>query len=275
MKKYSEKRKMGIGGGRREKKRSVRKTAHIIVIIVMATAAPAIAAIMLQPYFRQRNINPPNINQTQTPKKTAIIDSIGLTRPNPEFIEEAKRILSEAGLSVDIYEGEKVTINLLRRISGYELLIFRTHSAVAQSDGYLYIFSAERYNRSGYKIEQLEGIVREARPFIEGEGPYFALRADQLGGQGGLEETIIILMGCNGTNSQKTIKTLLIKGAKAIIAWNGYVDLNYTDKITLNLIKAVYAEAVSYPEAVKKLMEQHGPDPIYKSKLEYTAQPSA
>jgi len=232
----------------------------------------AIIAIALLYYIGQYATNPANIDQT--PRRAAIIDGIGLTMPNPKFIEEAKKVLGEEGLSVEVYEGSEVTINLLNNIGGYEVLILRTHSAVSQADGYLYIFSAEKYDEKLYITERLEGIVKKAYTFNENEGPYFALRADQLGEENGLKGTTIILMGCNGTNSYKTIKTLLIRGAKAIIAWNGYVDLNYTDEITLNLIKAVYTEGLSYKEAIEKIMKQYGPDPIYKSKLEYVASSS-
>ena len=255
-----------------KKGKKVKRKKFIKVAAAATAATTLLVVILLLLFIRQQAQN--QISIENAPKRAAIIDGIGLTKPNPEFIEEAKNALSRAGLSVEVYVGEKVTINLLRSIGGYEMLILRTHSAVSQTDGYLYIFSAERYNRNQYVIEQMEGIVREARTFIEGESPYFALRADQLGGENGLKGTTIIIMGCNGTNSYKTIKTLLIRGAKAIIAWNGYVDLTYTDKITLNLIKAVYTEGLSYKEAIEKIMKQYGPDPIYKSKLEYVASSS-
>jgi len=47
-------------------------------------------------------------------------------------------------------------------------------------------------------------------------------------------------MGCNGANSEHVISRLFERNVKAIIAWDGYVDLNYTDEITLKLIEAVY-----------------------------------
>ncbi|MEM0049141.1 MAG: hypothetical protein QXW39_01205 [Candidatus Bathyarchaeia archaeon] len=57
--------------------------------------------------------------------------------------------------------------------------------------------------------------------------------------QDGLNGSIIILMGCNGANSEHAISRLFEKVVKAIIAWDGYVDLNYTDEITLKFIEAV------------------------------------
>jgi len=76
-------------------------------------------------------------------------------------------------------------------------------------------------------------------------------------------------MGCNGTNSQQIIDNLFFKrGVKAIIAWDGYVDLNYTDEITVELLKAVW-EHMNFDGAVKKVMDERGADPTWNSGLEY------
>jgi hypothetical protein len=209
--------------------------------------------------------------------RAAIIDGIGLTRPNPSFIGGVRGILEKKGLRVDIYAGKNVTIDLLRRIGGYGLLILRLHSAVDPKYGFLYLFSAERFNEAEYETrfgeERVSGAVRQGITF-EGE-EYFTLRADLLGymNQGGLSGSTIILMGCNGTNSDHAIDKLFEMGVKAIIAWNGYVDLDYTDKTTLKLIELVYADGLSFEGAVKKIMDEYGADPIYKSKLEYLAKP--
>ncbi|MEM2696314.1 MAG: hypothetical protein QXU09_05190, partial [Thermoproteota archaeon] len=90
---------------------------------------------------------------------------------------------------------------------------------------------------------------------------------------GGLNGSIIILMGCNGTNSEHAINRLFERGVKAIIAWDGYVDLDYTDRITLKLIEAVYKMGLGFEEAVKRIMDEYGPDPTYKSKFKYLTKP--
>ncbi|RLI10102.1 hypothetical protein DRO25_03675, partial [Candidatus Bathyarchaeota archaeon] len=108
-----------------------------------------------------------------------------------------------------------------------------------------------------------------AYTFDENEGPYFALRADLLGDKGSLSGSVIILMGCNGTNSKHATNKLFERGVKAIVAWNGYVDLEYSDNIILNLLKDVYRHGLGFQKAAEKLMSEHGPDPMWKSKLEY------
>jgi len=209
--------------------------------------------------------------------RAAIIDGIGFTRPNPSFIKGVREVLEGAGLRVDIYEGKNVTIDLLRRIGGYGLLILRLHSAIDSKYGFLYLFSAERFSETEYEArfgeERRTGAVREGITF-EGEA-YFTLRADLLGymNQGGLNGSIIILMGCNGTNSEHAMSRLFERGVKAIIAWDGYVDLNHTDEITLKLIEAIYKKGLSLEEAVNKIMDEYGPDPTYRSKLKYLTKP--
>lgn len=206
--------------------------------------------------------------------KAVLIDGIAFTDPNPQFTESVKEILSKANITLDIYEGEEVTIDLLRRIGGYGLIILRLHSAVDEQHGLLYIFSAEKFDSeeyvSGYSYEERElGAIREGRTFKNES--YFALRADLLGdlGSKGLNGSILILMGCNGTDSQQVINNLFERGVRGIVAWNGYVDLNYTDEIIVELLKVVYESRMDFPEAVRKVMNERGADPFWKSRLEY------
>ncbi len=234
-------------------------------ILALQSVFIAVLLLILAPYFHGPQSQP---SYGVNPSKAVIIDGIALTKPNPKFIQGAKEILSQAGLKVDVYQGEKVTIELLRKIGGYELIILRVHSAIHKRYGFLYLFSAEKYSVYRYIPEQIQGAVKEAYTFNENEGPYFALRADLLGDKGSLSGSIVILMGCNGTNSKHAANKLFEKGVNAIIAWNGYVDLEYSDNIILNLLRAVYEHGLSFKKAVGKLMNGYGPDPMWKSRLE-------
>ncbi|MEM2714696.1 MAG: hypothetical protein QXL45_03135 [Candidatus Bathyarchaeia archaeon] len=207
--------------------------------------------------------------------RAALVDGIGLTKPNPAFLDGAHEILVGAGLKVDIYRGNQVTIRLLDNLEGYGLVILRVHSAIDAKYGFLYLFSAELYSRGRYPLEESYGAYREAYTFDGSEGPYFALRADLLGRDDGLRGSTIILMGCNGTGSEHAIKRLFERGVRAIIAWDGYVDLEYTDKVTLMLLRLVYCEGLSYGEAVQKIVDTIGPDPIWRSKPVYLISPEA
>jgi len=205
--------------------------------------------------------------------KAIIIDGIGLTKPNLSFLRVVYETLSQAGFDVEIYIGRQVTMKLLDNMKGYKLIVLRVHSAVDAVYGDLYLFSAEAYNPEQYIYEQLYGEYREAYTFDMSEGPYFAIRADLLGDYDGLKDTVIILMGCNGTSSDNSIRRFFDRGVKAIIAWDGYVSLEYTDKVTSTLLRLVYTEKLSYSEAVQKIMNDMGPDPIWRSKLVYLTNP--
>jgi hypothetical protein len=203
--------------------------------------------------------------------KAAILDALYAGSQDLAYEQSLTNYLSTAGYRVDVFRGENVTINLLRNIGGYKVLILRLHSAIHSSDGFLYLFSGEKYTQSKYVQEQLSGAVREGITF-EGE-EYFAINAVFLGGNNstGLKDSTIILMGCNGTGSSYSIQRLMGRGVKAYIAWTGYVDLSYSDETTLALVKALYLEKSSVQAAVEEAMKEAGTEPGYNSVLEYSA----
>lgn len=251
----------------REKKTGVKgkRAKWTLGLVIFVTVFPSVFALYL--HFSQTQ---PTYKCADLPR-AVIIDGIALTKPNPQFIQSVNETLRKAGLDVDVYQGKEVTINLLRNIGGYSLVILRMHSAIDKF-GFLYVFSAEKYNETGYSNLRAYGAVKEAITF-ENQS-YFALRADLLGymSEKGVNGSTIILMGCNGTNSQYAINKLFKKGVKAIIAWNGYVDLGYSDNITLNLLKDIYEDNMSFQKAVEKIMNEYGSDPKWKSRIKYLTQ---
>jgi len=261
---------MNIGGSLRvkkydlKKKKKLARKRKIEWIIALQVVLIIVFLLILTKYFHGSSPQP---GYSVNPSRAVIIDGVALTKPNPQFIQSVKEILSQAGLKVNVYQGKEVTINLLRKIRGYGLIILRVHSAIDKF-GFLYIFSAEKYNETGYSNQRICGAVREGITF-ENES-YFALRADLLGymNKESLNGSTIILMGCNGTNSQYAINKFFKRGVKAIIAWNGYVDLEYSDNITINLLKAVYEDKMNFQKAVERIMNEYGLDPEWKSKLE-------
>lgn len=207
-----------------------------------------------------------------TVPRAAIVDGLYNTEPNSTFTENLMNVLVEAGFQVDLLQGESVTIDLLRNIGGYKLIILRLHSSI-HTDRWLYLFSGEPYTEYKYVTEQLSGAVRKAYTFDEDETPYFAMNSVFLGinNPKGLNGSTIILMGCNGTNDSYSIQSFFERGAKAYVAWNGYVDLSYSDEVILGLVKVLYSDGLNLKEAVEKVMKDIGPDPLYTSSLEYYA----
>jgi hypothetical protein len=201
--------------------------------------------------------------------KAAILDGLYEEEPNATLIEDMTNCISSAGYHVDVFRGKNVTIDLLRNVGGYKILILRLHSAM-HTDGFLYLFSGEKYTESKYVNERLTGAVRKAYTFNDTETPYFALNAVFLSNNiaDGLRGTTIILTGCNGTATPYVVQRIFERGVKAYISWNGYVDLSHSDEATLRLVKALYSERLGLKEAVSEVMNEVGPDPFYKSELE-------
>ena len=213
--------------------------------------------------------NQPKPQTNDNVLKAAILDGLYDTDPNATLIGSMVNYISSAGYCVDVFRGTNVTIDLLRNIGGYKILILRLHSTI-HTDGFLYIFSGEQYTESKYVNEQLTGAVRKAYTFNESETPYFALNAVFLGNNNpdGLKGTTIILTGCNGTATPYVMQRFFERGVKAYISWNGYVDLSHSDEATLRLVRALYTEKLGLNEATAEVMKEVGPDPFYKSELE-------
>jgi hypothetical protein len=200
--------------------------------------------------------------------RAAILDGLYDTEPNSTLTGSIVQCLSNAGYMVDVFRGTNVTIDLLRNVGGYKILILRLHSTI-HTDGFLYFFSGEKYAESKYVNEQLAGAVRKAYTFNESEPPYFALKAVFLGNNkpDNLNGTTIILTGCNGTGTPYVIQRFFERGAKAYVSWDGYVDLSHSDEATLRLVRALYSEGLSPKEAVEEVNREVGPDPFYQSEL--------
>ena len=200
-------------------------------------------------------------------RRALIVDGIRGVRFTGNFTDEARKLLEGLGYTVDVVQGEEVEVGFLLSVGHYDIYVLRLHSAV--HDGTLYVFSGELYAESKYTLEQLTGMVRKAYVLSGDEPPYFALNAVFLGARNpdGLRNSIVILMGCSGARDQLFIRALLERGVKAYIAWDGYVSIAHSDKATLELLKALIRDRLSPEEAVGKVMEIAGPDPVYGARL--------
>ena len=51
--------------------------------------------------------------------KAAIIDQLYILRPNQAFIDEATGVLEDYGFSVDLYQGDEVTVDFFRELPSH------------------------------------------------------------------------------------------------------------------------------------------------------------
>ncbi|MEM3022982.1 MAG: hypothetical protein QW645_05590 [Candidatus Bathyarchaeia archaeon] len=102
-------------------------------------------------------------------RRAAIIDQLGLRYPNKAFVEGAKGILTGAGLRVDVYPPEAVTVDLYKAIStrGYRLIVFRVHMGVNDEaiDKPVGLLTSEPHSQFKYQVEQLRNWVASAKAY--------------------------------------------------------------------------------------------------------------
>jgi hypothetical protein len=204
--------------------------------------------------------------------KAAILDGLYASSEDIVFEQELTNLLehSSEAYAVDVFRRENVTIDLMKNVEGYKILILRVHSAIS-GDGFLYLFSGENFTKDKYQGDQLLGAVREGIPYNGRNESYLALNAVFLAANkpNGLKDSTIILMGCKGMNDSYSVQRLIEKGVKTYIAWNGDVDLPHSDEATAALVRALYIDNLDVKAALEKTMLEVGPDPYFESEMEY------
>lgn len=196
-------------------------------------------------------------------KRALILDGLHELRPNNTFIQEAVNLLEKNGFQVYLLQGRKVTVESLLNMEHYDIIVLRLHSGIS-INGALYLFTGEPYNEENYLAWKLLGIVARGEVFYENK-TFFALNANYLGKNipNSLNGSIVILMGCDGAKDQKFVKNLLGRGVKAYIAWDGYVSIEYSDIVVIELLKNLIEYKLNPLNAVNKIMSELGPDPYY------------
>jgi hypothetical protein len=212
------------------------------------------------------------------PRKAALVDLIALTNPNPDFTEQVLTYLEEAGFSTDVYEGEEVTIEFYRTLptKGYKLILIRTHSTNVLNEnipgGPVFLFTSEVYDKTRYVKEQLTNHIGRAKLLYDADSPlYFAIvsgfvRHDMVGR---FDDTLIIIGGCQSLGTPDLAQAFIDRGAAAVVGWNEWVDLSHNDEALLHLLRGLTREKLTLEQAVRKTMNEIGPDPTYNTVLTY------
>jgi hypothetical protein len=211
--------------------------------------------------------------------KAAIVNQLSLTQPNPDFVSSARSLLAEAGYLVDYFAGEQVTVDLYRSLPqrDYDIVILRVHSGITTevdaSSGerteteYVSLFTGEPYTSGKYPDEELNRLGR-AR-YHEDSDPLFGIGPDFVTDsmEGRFNDTLIVMMGCDGLRSQRTGQAFLDKGAQAFVSWTQPVSASHTDSATQRLLERLLIEGQPTSEAVRQTAAEVGPDPAYEGEL--------
>jgi hypothetical protein len=242
-------------------------SAFAAVIIAIAGAAALLAA------------DGGGDNAPAPTKTAAIVDQLSLTQANPEFVSDARKLLGEAGYAVDYIPGEQVTVDFYRGLPqhDYDLVLLRVHAGITTevdtSSGseteteYVSLFTGEPYSADKYGDEQLNRLG-QAR-YYEGADPLFGIgpRFIEESMQGEFDDTLIVMMGCDGLRSQRTAEAFLARGASAFVSWSQPVSADHTDTATKTLLENLLVKGLETTEAVERTATEVGPDPIYQGEL--------
>ena len=208
-------------------------------------------------------------------KTALIIDGLSIEFNDREFTNQIIQYFRTAGYAVEICNGTEVTVNTYRRMFNekYKIIVLRVHSApgdgiIVPKDAIVF-FTAESTTVKKYFAEQLMGFVVKARTLTRGESFYAITPSFIRNAPGKLKDTVVIVLSCYGTLGGITVREFLDKGAMAYIGWDGEVSPEYMDKAGLFLIENLVKHHLSIEEAVRKTMEEIGPDPFFGSYLKY------
>jgi hypothetical protein len=269
---------------RRKPKKSRKRLAYgVIAAIVILACFLAYASL------HQSNRKPSNQNHPTLPPKAAIVDQLSFRNEtkNPAFKNSCTNILETAGFNVTYYPGENVTVDFYKNLAWqhYGLIVLRVHSAIIDNGTELGLFTSELFNKSKYNTSSApyyEDVLKKRLVeayFTEQEHEqginYFAIAPGFIETYATfhntvINNTVIIMMGCDGLKYNTTAEAFINRGAKVCIGWDGPVSTTHTDNATTCLLQHL-AQGNTVEEAVNKTMNEVGPD-AYNNSLKYYPQ---
>jgi hypothetical protein len=231
--------------------------------------------------------------------RAAILDQLAATDPNPSLVNSTERSLTQAGYRVDYYDPARIGVDLYRQLPtlGYKIIIVRSHStgvtgsvddatgAVHPSGSLISLFTNEPYQTDQHIAEQRDrtlDVVRiaQAIPGVTADPgatvlvaphaqKYFGITsafiADHTAGH--FDGTIVLLMGCQALSTPDLATAFRLKGAAAVIGWNGPVTAEHTDQATDSVLRELLANGLDAKAAVDTTMSHSGRDPAYGASL--------
>jgi hypothetical protein len=196
--------------------------------------------------------------------KAAIIDQLNSSQltddaryRNQTFVEIARNLLYERFSQVDYYS-DNATVDQYKLLAslGYKLIIWRAHSALALESNFVAISSSEKYGSKNYD-QYLESGLLILGNVSDNINYYFEITPKFIVEcmNGRFEDTVIILMSCNGLKSDyyKTAETFIEKGVKAFISWDGWIASSDNDAGATLLLQHLISENKTIGAAVDEI----------------------
>jgi len=208
--------------------------------------------------------------------KAAIVDQLSTFKENEAFITEVTRELEDYGFEVDLYQGDEITVDFYRGLPsyGYKLIVFRAHSGILEWEEQTHykttLFTNEEFRWDKHQVDVVHdrlfmASIAEDYPWVFSISPKFI--SESMTEE--FDDTVIIMMGCEGIYLPDLAEAFIDKGASAYLAWDASVDLDYVDEATPCLIRQLCSAKATIKEAVDSTMVDIGPDPKYGAELQY------
>ena len=259
---------------RRHKKSRKRLTYGIIVAFF--------TILCFLTYFHLQS-NQTHGDQTSQPN-AAIVDQLSFRNEtaNQTFVDASEKILKKVGFDVDYYGGNEVSVTFYKYLltQDYSSIVLRVHSAMIGNNTDLGLFTSEPLDESKYNslsAPYYDDVLNKRivnASFPEDPIYYFAIAPRFVKKYGTFQNTIVIMMGCDGLKYNNMAKAFIERGAKVCIGWDGLVSTPHTDHATTRLLQHL-AQGNTVEEAVEKTMNEVGPEEMYfkdqgyESTLEY------
>lgn len=235
------------------------------------------AVIILTGFLINYLLNPSNKTPVDnTPElKAAIVDQLSIFQDNRTFWLTAQTILNSGGF--EVYYTAAVTVDFYRTLAtqGFDLIIFRVHSAIKEQSDVLVFFTSEPFDDFKAGMSYLPDFLNDPPKLVkarvyEGADPYFGITPQFVKDMnGGFDNSVIIMMGCDGLTYTSMAEAFIEKGAKVYISWDGPVTSSHTDQATIQLLQHLIIEKQTVRNAVTQTNNEVNSDPIYKSELSW------
>jgi len=240
-----------------KKRYPVRKNhSRIKYAAAVAVLVLFILIVMLLSPASKPQLSNSNTNSNTFYFKAAMVDEESLTYPNPAFVQNATTTLHNAGFTVDYINYTDVTVDFYKNLPthDYGIIILRVHSTVLPTTGWVTLCTSENYSTQKYVLEQLDNELLHVKLNAGGEdvftlGPNFKMN-------GHFENTLIIMMGCdglgvNGTSVYLGLAEMFVNlGAKAYVGWSTGVTDSGSDNATLQLLQHLLVQRETLGDAL-------------------------
>ena len=258
---------------------------QVILKIIFVAAIIGVTATIFSINLHKETIQIDNVSNSEIPR-AAIIDQLHNDKPNLEYQKNVTSYLTSAGYDVDLYTTDDITVNFYKKLPSmnYEFIVIRSHSlgdgTVEESAS---LFTGELYRRDRYMDEQYAGQVGKGLPYLPEEverlGGWEMLRNETycvVGAKlvdelmvGTFPNSIIILGGCETTETTNLVDSLLQRGASQVVGWDGLVSSKDNDKVLMKLLENNLVNDFEIEDAVKSVMLEYDEQLALPAKLKY------